>query len=225
MFLSRRSMQAEYFDAERSAPELKEFFRSLSFFNRLFGFAQPFQFGLPNLLNHENCQALSILDVGSGDGSLGKVLSRWAEGHKWTWKVTNLDSNWVALCLNPQGQNVAASAIALPFRDASFDAVIASQMVHHLDDANVEQLLREAWRVTRRGLLISDLHRGFLLYVVIWLLLRLRSHPSAFCADALLSVRRGWRAKDLKSLASRAGLSSAQVGVQFASRVILSARK
>src|SRR5574342_75692 len=106
MFLSRRSMQAEYFDAERPAAEIAEFFRSLSFFNHLFWFAHPFQVWLPNLFGQEACRSLSILDLGAGDGSLGIVLTRWAKERNWDWRITNLDLSWSALHLNAAGANV-----------------------------------------------------------------------------------------------------------------------
>src|SRR6516225_3895595 len=124
MFLSQRSMQAEYFDSTRPADEVAEFFHSLGFFNRLFAFAQPFQHWLPNLVDERTCRSLSILDVGAGDGSLGIVLSQWARQRNWDWKVINLDSSWLSLRLNSKGASVAASALALPFPDCSFDAVI-----------------------------------------------------------------------------------------------------
>ena len=225
MFLSQRSMQAEYFDSARPADEVADFFRSLGFFNRLFAFAQPFQRWLPSLMDEQACRSLSILDVGAGDGSLGTVLNQWARQRGWDWKVVNLDSCWLSLRLNSQGGCVAASALALPFRDCSFDAVIASQMAHHLNDAEAEQLLREAWRVTRRVLLLSDLHRSLPLYLTLWLLCHLRRHSPAFCADALLSVKRAWRRRELQTLATRAGLISPQVAVHFGARVILTSRK
>ena len=218
-------MQAEYFDAERPAHEVEEFFRSLNFFNRLFSFSAPFQSSLPKLLDGSACKSLTILDVGGGDGSLGRILRQWAKQREWDWKVTNLDASWLALRLNPAGTNVAASGVALPFRDASFDAVIASQMAHHLDDVAAEQLLRETWRVTRKALLVSDLHRSLFLYLAIWAISGLQRYSSSFRGDALLSVRRAWRAKDLRCLAARAGLTSCNIQVQFSARVILSARK
>jgi len=221
MFLSRRSAQAEYFDAERPPQELAEFYRSLNAVNRFFAFAHPFQHWVPRLLGMEACRSLSILDVGAGDGTLGRELSRWAKHRQWSWTVTSLDSNCTALQFNSHGMNVAGSALALPCRDASFDLVIASQMAHHLADKEVVQLLREASRVARAAVVISDLHRNPLLLFTLWLLLALRPHPAAFRADALLSVRRSWRVKELRGLAAQAGLERACVGVAFGARVTL----
>src|SRR5258708_1988868 len=200
MFLSRRATQAEYFDSPHlPKAEIIEFYRSLASANRLFMFAEPFQRTLPALLTPERRSQLSILDLGAGDGSLGKVLSGWAAKRGWTWRITNLDVSFDALALNPGGRNVGGSVLALPFCDASFDLVIASQMTHHLDDAQVVQHLREAWRVTRGWILVSDLHRNFALYCSVGLLCRLHNFPKTFFRDAVLSLQRARRVRELQS--------------------------
>jgi SAM-dependent methyltransferase len=225
MFLSRRSTQAEYFDVERSTAELAGFFRSLGRVNRLLGFSEPFERLLPRILGEANCQEVWILDLGAGDGMLGRNLVEWASDRGWQWCVTNLDLNVAALALNPAGRNVAGSAFALPFRTDSFDVVIASQMAHHLSDEDLVRLLREAWRVGRRGFLICDLHRTLLVYCTLWLLLRAQNHTGPFYHDALLSVKRGWRLGELGQLAATAAIPGLQVGVEWRSRVILKAMK
>ncbi|HTL59287.1 MAG TPA: methyltransferase domain-containing protein [Candidatus Limnocylindrales bacterium] len=225
MFLSRRSMQAEYFDAERPAIELAHFFKSLGRVNRFFAFAEPFQRLVPRRIGTEKCQSLSILDLGAGDGTLGNELNAWARRRNWNWHITNLDHSLPALRLNPTASNVAASATALPFHDNSFDLVIASQMAHHLADEQVIQLLRESWRVARLAIFVSDLHRTVVLYSLLWILLHIQGHTEVFCADGLLSVKRSWRVPELKQLAAKAGLSEAYISVLFGTRVILEASK
>ena len=225
MFLSRRSTQEEYFDSERPALEVSEFFRSLGRVNRLFDFAEPFRNLLPKLVGHAGCRSLSILDLGAGDGSLGTNMRNWATKRGWDWKITNLDTCMAALRLNRRGLNVAGSATRLPFQDGSFDAVVASQMAHHLSDACVKELLREGWRVTRRALVLCDLHRNAGLYLLLRLLFLVQRHPASFRADGLLSVQRGWRVGELKRLAAEAPISGATVKLYFGARVILQARK
>jgi ubiquinone/menaquinone biosynthesis C-methylase UbiE len=225
MFLSRRSMQAEYFDSERPAHELEAFYRCLNSVNRLFAFDHLFQFWVPKLLSTSGCQSLSLLDLGAGDGALGQALGRWAAQRGWYWKVTNLDLSTAALRLSRTGWNVAGSALALPFLNDSFDVVIASQMAHHLGDSETEQMLRESWRVARRAVVISDLHRNPLLYFTLALLCSLRRFPPEFRADALLSVKKSWRAPELERLAGRAGLTQPEVRVYFAARVLLVSSK
>ncbi len=226
MFLGARSTQAEYFDAERPPEELSAFFRALARVNRLFAFTEPFQRFLPQLLdNCGGCRSLSILDLGAGDGSLGRTLSAWASRQHWEWRITNLDVSLAALRLNPAGQNVAGSALAMPFRESSFDVVVVSQMTHHLADDLAREHLREAWRVARRGILLSDLHRNLLLYATLWLLCGLSRSGQTFRNDALLSVKRGWRVPELQQLAAQAGIPQAEVKLYFGARILLLASK
>lgn len=225
MFLSRRSLQAEYFDTERPLTELVEFFHCLSRMNRLFAFAEPFQRLVPQMLGEANCAGLSVLDVGAGDGSLGKVLSEWAATRGWRWRFTNLDTSLRAMTLNGCARNVAASALALPFWSGTFDLVIASQMLHHLRDPQARQVLAELWRVARAGILVCDLHRNSVLYAVLWLLFHFQRYPDSFRADALLSVKRSWRVTELRHLLAGSELGHAKVRLYFGARIVLQARK
>lgn len=225
MFLGRRTTQAEYFDSARPAQEISEFYRSLERLNRLFVFAEPFQRMLPRLLGENQCRSLSVLDLGAGDGSLAQVLSKWALQRGWLWRFTSLDLSAEALRLVSEGNKVAGSVLALPFASNSFDVVIASQMTHHLADGEASQHLREAWRVSRQGVLVSDLHRNFVLYLILWMLFCVQRFPQVFRSDGLLSVRKAWRVPELRQLAQQAGIPEARVSLYFGARVLLQARK
>ncbi len=226
MFFPQRSTQAEYFDSpDRTQAEVVEGYASLNFINRLFIFEEPFQRLLPRMLGREACSRLTILDLGAGDGSLGRKLTGWAAKRGWNWEFTNLDINAEALKLNPGGRNVVGSALALPFPDASFDVAIASQMTHHFSDDEVVVHLREAWRVAQRGIFLSDLHRNAGLYLVLRVLFLFTRFPKHFQQDGLISVKRGFRVRELEALARRAGVPGARVSIYFGSRLLLQAIK
>jgi ubiquinone/menaquinone biosynthesis C-methylase UbiE len=225
MFLSRRATQEEYFDSERPSAEVAEFFKSLGRVNRLFDFSEPFRRWVPQLVRQPERGVVSILDLGAGDGSLGRTVRDWAANRGWNWRVVNLDTSLPALSLNPQGSNVLGSAMRLPFQNGSFDVVVASQMAHHLSENELTLLLREAWRVTRQALVVCDLHRNLGLYLLLRLVLSFQKHPASFKADALLSVKRAWRVRDFARMAKEAGLDTASVDLSFGTRIILHVRK
>ncbi len=226
MFFRERSAQAESFDSpERSFEEVAKNYRELARVNRLFFFSHPFVLTIPRLLGSDRCRSLSILDIGAGDGSLGVALSRWAARRDWLWEVTNLDANPQALQLNPGGRNVTGSALALPFPDASFDLVLASQMTHHLADAEVVTHFREAWRVARRAVVFSDLHRSAFLYALVWMGTRATGASRELCNDGAISVRRGFHLCEWRRHAEAAGIPNPQVWLYAGTRIMLAARK
>ena len=89
-----------------------------------------------------------ILDVGAGTGSISAGLV--ARGYE----VVAIDrertafSAWPPALAGGQVRILRAQGEALPLRSASFDGVIALDVLEHADDA---QLLRELGRVVRPG--------------------------------------------------------------------------
>lgn len=86
-----------------------------------------------------------LLDLGTGDG---QTLSALASGGL----AVGIDRSPRALRAARQAGHralVGADASAIPFRDATFEVVLAADLLHHQDDAHVEATLREAARVLR----------------------------------------------------------------------------
>jgi SAM-dependent methyltransferase len=82
----------------------------------------------------------TVLDVGCGDGALGRLLSSTAV----RWFGLDLSATLLADAPRPC---VRASATRLPFPDASFDAVSALYMLYHLPEPALA--VAEARRVLR----------------------------------------------------------------------------
>jgi len=96
----------------------------------------------------------SVLDVGCGGGALARVLT--ARGAQ----VTGVDPQPEALATArarvPEARFEAAGAEALPFADASFDAVVFLNSLHHVPGPLMADALREAGRVSRGPVLVIE---------------------------------------------------------------------
>ena len=226
MFLSQRTTQAEYCDrTDLPVGEVRAVYQQLGRIHRLLHSADAFQRPVARLLGEARSRKVSLLDLGAGDGTIGRSIESWARGRGWDWRVVNLDANVTALGLHGRGLNVAGNVCALPFADESFDVVIASQMTHHLTDADVVRHFAEARRVTRDVLCIVDAHRNIGALWFISMLLRTLGFSPEFRSDAAMSVKRGWRVREWRGLAAKAGLVDASVQLRFGARVELLARK
>lgn len=226
MFLRRRSRQVECFDdPTRPAADVARDYAQLDRVNRLFRHADPFTRLLQRDPRSPRWQNAAVLEIGAGTGGLATELLAWSRRRGWAWAYTCLDSNPVGIAANPIPCKVLGDALQLPFPDGTFDLVLASQMTHHLDDPGVIVHLREAWRVTRGSMIISDLHRNLFLLSLVTVTSPILRLSRQLCADGRLSVRRGFRTGEWRRAARAAGIPDARVDVQvqFGCRIVLSA--
>ncbi len=91
-----------------------------------------------------------ILDVGCGDGLLSATICS---------KRPDLDFRGLDVLPRDHAHIPVEifNGSRIPFADASFDAVLFSDVLHHTNDPAV--LLREAWRVAAQCVLIKDHYR------------------------------------------------------------------
>jgi hypothetical protein len=79
-----------------------------------------------------------------------------------------------------------------------YDYAVASMCFHHFSDTQILALLRKLRACVVCGVLINDLRRSRLAYAATATLLL--GAPSGLRHDALLSIRRGFRTDELKSM-------------------------
>jgi ubiquinone/menaquinone biosynthesis C-methylase UbiE len=105
----------------------------------------------------------SLLDLGTGTGNVAEVLSERG------WDVVAVDVE--DLSFIGSVAPLIYDGRQLPFEADAFEATLLSTVLHHAEDAG--QLLREARRVSRRVIVVEDVHRNPLHRAVCSLLDRL----------------------------------------------------
>lgn len=145
-----------------------------------------------------------ILDVATGSGDVPANLLAWSRG-RFNLRFTGLDLHPITLhsARQPGVSLVQGDAMRLPFDDGSFDYVLTSMFLHHLSSEQVVLVLREMWRVARRGVLAADLLRTRGALAGIWLATRMSS--AMIRHDAIASVRQAFTSAEIESLALEAG--------------------
>src|SRR5690348_16577457 len=112
-----------------------------------------------------------LLDVGTGLADILAEASRDVRRSGGTLTTIGVDGALSLLSAARQRSTavVCADALALPFRDRSVDVAMCSQLLHHFADPDVERLLGELHRVSRRAVVVCDLRRSWLAAVGFWL--------------------------------------------------------
>ena len=211
---SRRVDASEIMDdLGRPDSEFDQAYRELEIINRRLGGIRAIQRFLPSKSN------LLMLDVAAGACDVSEAL------------LGRMRAQIVVLDVNPKGLEFArrslpvrGDALELPFSDDTFDVVMASLFFHHLSDGNCVRVLKNMWRVSRRIVLVNDLHRHPVAYWSIRALVAGFSGSAMVKHDGPVSVLRAFRPHELLQIAKRAGVP-ARVYRSFPYRLVLVAEK
>jgi ubiquinone/menaquinone biosynthesis C-methylase UbiE len=156
---------------------------------------------------------VELLDVGTGAADIPDALVEWLARRRRHLLVTAVDTRpeILAAARRRIGDRVGlklelVSGDRLPHDDGAFDVAHCSLVLHHLDPGQAHRLLTEMARVSRLGIIVNDLDRGWLTWVGAWLLGRLATRNPYTRHDGPLSVRRAYRAAEVAQMATRAGL-------------------
>ena len=173
--------------------------------NALFGGTSSALEELKTALSELSGEA-TLLDVGTGLGDIPCRAREVARRNGISLTTIGLDSapELARASRRSLDVSVCGDALRLPFRDASVDVVMCSQVLHHFAGREARLLLREMNRVARVRVIVSDLRRSWLAAAGLWL----ASFPLRFHAvsrhDGVVSVLRGFTPMELSDTVHQA---------------------
>jgi ubiquinone/menaquinone biosynthesis C-methylase UbiE len=228
----KRSYKLERIDTGDYTPgEFRRFLREIRFINRFLGDDLALKKTLLEEIDEKNLREFSVLDVGAGSGELLQAIAEFAQKSDRKANLFGLDLSEIsAKSISAQSKlfreinAVRGDGLALPFADNAFDYAICSLFTHHLKDENVVLLLKEMCRVSRRGIVVIDLHRhraAYALYKIFCVVFRI---SQLVREDGSLSIRRSFKPDELKLLAEKANLKNISVERHFPFRLVLRGR-
>lgn len=229
----RRSYELENIDKGTFTPqEYEGCLVELRRVNRWFGDARAVRRSLFPLVERDQLQEFSLLDVGAGSGELLRVVARRARREGKRARLVGLELNdRSARSIREQSRAFAeidalrGDALRLPFATDAFDYVMCSLFTHHFRDESVVAVLGEMARVARRRVFVIDLHRHPVAYLFYATAARLVLHNRLIREDGALSILRSFIPAELCHLAARARLVDAKVERRFPYRLVLSGSK
>ena len=189
--------------------ELEVDLQNLRQLNRFFGgHALVFRF-LRNWV--QTGQSLRVLDLATGSGDVPRLVVDHAR---------RLDANVEVIAVDQQTSTLEiARELSADYPEISYqhgnilewengdtyDIVLCTLALHHFSEDDAVRLLRHCRKLSRGCVLVSDLRRGFLATVGIYLLTAIIFRAPMTKADGRASAERAFSFRELRSLAERAG--------------------
>ena len=183
----------------------------------------------PRLLKYEGSPTL--VDIGTGSGDIAAFIRRWAHQNQIDLKLWGLDLSARNLALahstsdTPLDTRIQADALYLPFKAGSVDYYISSLFLHHLSPDKVKKLLAKTFQSANKGIIMSDLTRGWLPMVAFKISQPIFARNFLTRHDGMASIRRAYTPDELLHLAQAAGLSNTSVYRHWGWRMTLVAEK
>jgi ubiquinone/menaquinone biosynthesis C-methylase UbiE len=191
----KRVVVPELLDTDAGTPrEVATSLQDLRRLNRWFGGIHTMSSLLRRVAEQRHLKELSWVDVAGGEGYVATQTQCSLAKSGTAVRTVILDR--APTHLGGMHPAVCGDALALPFRDNSFDAVGCSLFLHHLEPEQIVRFAREGLRVARHAFLIHDLQRHPLHLMLSYLGLPLyRSRLTRH--DAIASVRRAYTAEEI----------------------------
>jgi len=224
----KRSYAKEMMDLPGQRRELLEDdLRNLRIINRLLGNYSNVVRGLARLVGTQRIDRFSLLDIGTGSGDIPTAIARWARRNGIAVRISALEPEPVTVAQAAEQTRdfsevtvVRGDGMAPPFHSASFDFVLASQLLHHFSEEQIVRLLRIWSPLARRAIIVSDLVRHPLAYYGIRLLTKCFTRNAMTRTDAPLSVARAFTLGEWRALLREADVGPFQILSAFPFRVM-----
>ena len=232
MLFKFRSNEKEYLD--NSTIETKDLYRNLSeldVINRQLGGYNASKKGLAAIIK-TNKNVHTILDIGFGGGDSIKQLSKFAAKNnaQLFFYGVDLKSDCVSYAEDNLSEFSNKKLICEDYKNISeellrqVDVIHCSLFLHHLADDEIISLFKFG-KANNCIILANDLHRNWFAYYSIKFLTALFSKSYLVKNDAPLSVKRGFKRKELISLLEKSGFKNYSVKWSWAFRYILTANE
>jgi hypothetical protein len=213
----RRTVTPELLDDDAgSAAEVSTSLADLGRINRWFGGVRVLTRLVERVAAKSGRHELTLLDVAGARGEVPALAALRLRQQGIRLETTVLDRATSHLARGERG--VVGNALALPFRDSSFDVVSSSLFVHHLEPPEVRQFVDEALRVARLAVLINDIRRHPVHLALTYVGLPLyRSRLTR--SDAPISIRRAYTPEEMRDLLGQTTAARVDLGTYYLYRM------
>ena len=236
MFSSKlrlRDKQPEIMDQPglETAPHVKAL-RGLARINWISGSDRILWHSICGLAKEKPGQQLRVLDIATGSGDVPIRLQRRARRAGLPLTFAGADLSDTAIALARENAEHARESVDFFTLDAlrgslpeDYDVLMCSLFLHHLEAAEAVNLLRRMSQASRSMVLVNDLIRSQVGYLLAYLGTRLLTTSSMVHYDGPQSVRGAFKMAEAWVLATLAGVTDATISWRWPFRFLLEWRR
>ena len=191
-------------------PELASDLENLRQLNRYFGSYALIEHFLQRWLLPD--VRMRILDLATGSGDIPRLVVDYARKVGAAVTVNAIDQQPSTLEIArdlsagyPEINFLEGDVLLFGGEDSSYDLVLCSLALHHFAEADAVRLLVRCRELSSKYVLVSDLRRGLLATIGVYLLTALIFRDPMTRTDGRLSAARAFSFGEFNSLAQRAG--------------------
>ncbi len=229
--LARRAVLSERLDQPGlDAALLRANLAELALLNRLPGGVGASLSAIRALVPPAARDRLVVLDAGTGGADIPRAFLRAARRSGADWQVVGVERRSEVLVAaraasgaDPRLTLVEGDAGRLALDDDSVDVAHASLLLHHLDPDDAVTLLTELRRVARLGVVVNDLRRGLLPFLLTACAVLAIGRSAYTRHDGIVSARRAYDLAELRELLDAAGLRPIWSSPRLLPRVAIAA--
>ena len=231
--LAPRDLQPEIMDQPGlEAVQHHQALRGLARINWLSGSDGILWQSIRRLAEEKRGSPLRVLDLGAGGGDVLVQLHRRARRAGLPITFAGADISLTAVEHARQNAQHADEAIDFFHLDAlnaplpeNYDVIMCSLFLHHLASDQAIDILRRMGRAANSMVLVNDLIRSRLGYLLAWMGTRVLTTSNIVHFDGPQSVRAAFTMAEARQLAQQAGLHDATISWRWPFRFLLEWRR
>jgi 2-polyprenyl-3-methyl-5-hydroxy-6-metoxy-1,4-benzoquinol methylase len=227
--LSRRDRQPELMDDPALAESLhRQALRGLERVNQISGIASLIWKAIRPLCDRNASRPLRVFDVGCGGGDISVGVWKKAQRAGCSIEIGGCDISPKALRMSTERARAAGAEAEYVSVDIlndplprGWDVMYCSLFLHHFDEGQGVRLLRNMAQNAERLVLVNDLIRDQLGYLLCWWGVRLLTRSPIVHTDGPLSVRAGFQPQEVLDMAADAGMTGARITRHWPQRLLM----
>lgn len=183
--------------------------------------------GIKKLIQNNSEKELRIADIGCGSGQTLRQLSKWGKRENLNLKLCGIDANahivQQAKSLSRGYDNIEyiqENIFSEEFKSRDFDIITCCLTLHHFKDNDIVKLISLLHKQSGIGVVVNDLHRSKLAYVLFKLYSTLFMKSKIAKNDGGVSILRGFKKKDLLGYSDQINLNNFELNWHWAFRYL-----